>query len=69
MELKSSLIAILVLILLALPCISRGEKVPSNLGSEIYEIDYRGPETHSYIPPPYRGRPYIHHDVMHHKSK
>lgn len=24
------------------------------LDSEIYEIDYRGPETHSYRPPPNR---------------
>lgn len=25
-----------------------------NMDSEVYEIDYRGPETHSYIPPPDR---------------
>ncbi|KAK3021358.1 hypothetical protein RJ639_045991 [Escallonia herrerae] len=24
----------------------------SDLDSEIYDIDYRGPETHSYLPPP-----------------
>lgn len=30
--------------------------------SEIYEIDYKGPETHSYIPPPEKsgGRPFVH---------
>ncbi|XP_019054189.1 PREDICTED: uncharacterized protein LOC109115044 [Nelumbo nucifera] len=35
----------------------------NNLDREVYEIDYRGPETHSYIPPPNqsRGRPFIHH--------
>lgn len=30
--------------------------------SGVYVIDYRGPETHSYIPPPDRGH-------RHHRSK
>lgn len=42
--------------------------------AEVYVIDYRGPETHSYIPPPNRsgGRPHVHHRnvvVLHRKSK
>ena len=40
---------------------------------DIYEIDYRGPETHSYLPPPNRsnGRLNIHHQNVnaHGKSK
>lgn len=38
--------------------------------SEIYEIDYRGPETHTSIPPPRGGRHNNHHQGMlfHHKA-
>ncbi|KAF6134683.1 hypothetical protein GIB67_002084 [Kingdonia uniflora] len=46
--------------------------VPSQGGSdtvlgsnnEVYEIDYRGPETHTFIPPPHRSgdSPWDHHD-------
>lgn len=45
---------------------------------EVYVIDYRGPETHTYMPPPNRsggggggGRPHIHHRnfVLRRKSK
>ena len=34
------------------------------LDSEIYEIDYRGPETHSFVPPPdhSHGKPHSAHD-------
>lgn len=45
------------------------------LDSEVYEIDYRGPETHSSIPPPDhshgRGKPVIRHesDVVPPESK
>ncbi|KAL3839639.1 hypothetical protein ACJIZ3_024230 [Penstemon smallii] len=33
--------------------------------TEVYVIDYRGPETHTYIPPPNRAgdRPKIHHQT------
>lgn len=34
------------------------------LGSEIFEIDYRGPETHSQRPPPNR-----YGNVPHHKNR
>uniref|UniRef100_A0A3Q7IMB4 Uncharacterized protein n=1 Tax=Solanum lycopersicum TaxID=4081 RepID=A0A3Q7IMB4_SOLLC len=41
--------------------------------SEIYEIDYRGPETHTYIPPPKgsKGKHNFHHQNMmlkHHRK-
>lgn len=34
------------------------------MDSEIYEIDYRGPETHSFVPPPdhSHGKPHSAHD-------
>lgn len=44
----------------------------SKMDSEIYEIDYRGPETHTYIPPPKgsRGKHNFHHQSMlkHHRK-
>ncbi|KAI3523000.1 hypothetical protein L2E82_05599 [Cichorium intybus] len=48
--------AFLLFLLFAMPAFSRGRlKLPTaKLNSEIYEIDYRGPETHSYKPPPNR---------------
>ncbi|XP_052176459.1 uncharacterized protein LOC127790807 [Diospyros lotus] len=47
MELKAGILSIFLLfLLLASPCL------PDDSG--IYDIDYRGPETHSYIPPPNR---------------
>ncbi|KAJ4828425.1 hypothetical protein Tsubulata_016768 [Turnera subulata] len=57
---------IFLLLLLVTPGICRGTADYSWLDvadSEMYEIDYRGPETHSsVIPPPghSRGRPWIH---------
>ncbi|TKY52903.1 hypothetical protein E2542_SST24425 [Spatholobus suberectus] len=45
----------LLILILALPCFSRGES--EALHPEIYEIDYRGPETHSsVVPPPHHFR-------------
>lgn len=43
------------------------------MDSEIYEIDYRGPETHTYIPPPKgsKGKHNFHHQNMmlkHHRK-
>ncbi|EEF37135.1 conserved hypothetical protein [Ricinus communis] len=63
MGLKSSFTSFFLLyLLLALPCISRGTEGSQVADSDIYEIDYRGPETHSSaMPPPGRshGRPFI----------
>ncbi|KAF5747890.1 hypothetical protein HS088_TW05G00620 [Tripterygium wilfordii] len=49
MELKS---IFLLFLLLTIPCIARGGSDHGLDSEEIYEIDYRGPETHSAIPPP-----------------
>ncbi|KAI7998816.1 hypothetical protein LOK49_LG10G01788 [Camellia lanceoleosa] len=66
MELKTIITTIFLLFLfMATPIFSKD--------SGIYDIDYRGPETHSYIPPPNRsgGKQYIHQEstVTHRKSK
>ncbi|BBH06025.1 hypothetical protein Prudu_017571 [Prunus dulcis] len=61
MELKdSTILTFLLLFFLATPCFSRGGS--DVVGTEVYEIDYRGPETHSSIPPPdhSHGKPLIH---------
>ncbi|KAK7393567.1 hypothetical protein VNO78_22125 [Psophocarpus tetragonolobus] len=51
---------LLFILILALPHFSKGES--EALQSEIYEIDYRGPETHSSgVPPPHHfhvGKPH-----------
>ncbi|KAI5425950.1 hypothetical protein KIW84_031683, partial [Lathyrus oleraceus] len=54
----------LFLILMTLPYFSKGGS--EALNSEIYEIDYRGPETHSFVPPPNHSHGKIH--SPHHKS-
>ncbi|KAL3623315.1 hypothetical protein CASFOL_032131 [Castilleja foliolosa] len=77
MEMKASLIVTLLLFILLLvgPGFSRRTLGVKNMNSEnIYEIDYRGPETHTYIPPPNLAgaRPSIHHQTStahRHKSK
>ncbi|PON69250.1 hypothetical protein PanWU01x14_089730 [Parasponia andersonii] len=51
MEFKSSFKIIICLFLFAAPYFTRGES-DLVVDTEIYEIDYRGPETHSSIPPP-----------------
>uniref|UniRef100_A0A2P2J9U2 Uncharacterized protein n=2 Tax=Rhizophora mucronata TaxID=61149 RepID=A0A2P2J9U2_RHIMU len=62
MELKSGITAVFLLSLfLATPYPSKGRS--SDVADpEIYEIDYRGPQTHSKLPPPAhsRGWPRIH---------
>ncbi|XP_010253574.1 PREDICTED: uncharacterized protein LOC104594796 [Nelumbo nucifera] len=77
MELKTSaafITLLLLSILLARSNLSEGgsDATVTGLDREVYEIDYRGPETHSYNPPPKRsgGRPFIHHGStnMHHPS-
>ncbi|KAG6692926.1 hypothetical protein I3843_10G128300 [Carya illinoinensis] len=52
MELKSRITPILFLFLLiTVPYVSRGDS--NELDPEVYEIDYRGPETHSSVNPPH----------------
>ncbi|KAF3623972.1 hypothetical protein BC332_23128 [Capsicum chinense] len=73
MELKCGFIVIFLLLLLVAPSFSSssGKMDLSNVDtSEIYEIDYRGPETHTNIPPPRGGRHNSHHQGMlfHHKA-
>ncbi|KAF5182572.1 hypothetical protein FRX31_027847 [Thalictrum thalictroides] len=75
--LKSNILIIVVFLVLTVtrPTFSRVSpgahaEDPAN---EVYEIDYRGPETHSFIPPPDRstGSPFVHHEsvMAHHKLK
>ncbi|XAR50996.1 hypothetical protein NMG60_11005487 [Bertholletia excelsa] len=62
MELKASFTIIFTLfLLLASSCLSEGELDVANMDSEIYDIDYRGPETHSHLPPPSRSGGRHHH--------
>ncbi|KAG8374252.1 hypothetical protein BUALT_Bualt11G0112000 [Buddleja alternifolia] len=57
MEFKARIIGFLILfLLLSGPGFSKARLHVKNAGSDIYEIDYRGPETHTYIPPPNRDR-------------
>nr|KJB16753.1 hypothetical protein B456_002G249500 [Gossypium raimondii] len=46
-------ILLLLLLLLSIPYFSTGSFDVSE--KEVYEIDYRGPETHTSIPPPGHG--------------
>ncbi|XP_042013025.1 uncharacterized protein LOC121761453 [Salvia splendens] len=68
--LKPSFLCILLLLLLLFfgPGFSAGRMHAKNMGSEVYDIDYRGPETHTYNPPPNRAGPRIPHQARH-KSK
>ncbi|KAK1563268.1 hypothetical protein Q3G72_025179 [Acer saccharum] len=68
MELKSTtLLAFLfILFLISSPKGGSSEVVVAAVDShEVYEIDYKGPETHASIPPPdhSRGKPMIRHDA------
>ncbi|EOA22389.1 hypothetical protein CARUB_v10003024mg, partial [Capsella rubella] len=52
---------LIIYLLLAVPCFAKEQTLTD---SEVYEIDYRGPETHNSRPPPetIHGKPpYIHH--------
>ncbi|KAJ0087983.1 uncharacterized protein LOC116110881 [Pistacia vera] len=58
---------LLLLVFLAQPRFSIGGSMEmgSTSESDVYEIDYKGPETHSSIPPPdhsYRKKPMIHRE-------
>ncbi|XP_015055131.1 uncharacterized protein LOC107001687 [Solanum pennellii] len=70
---KASFICIFLIFLLIDPCSSSGKMDLFKMDSEIYEIDYRGPETHTYIPPPKgsKGKHNFHHQNMmlkHHRK-
>ncbi|KAL1541286.1 hypothetical protein AAHA92_25528 [Salvia divinorum] len=71
MELNCSILCILLFLLLSGPGFSAGRMHAKNMGSEVYDIDYRGPETHTYNPPPNRAGPRIPHQAgsARHKSK
>ncbi|XP_010490780.1 PREDICTED: uncharacterized protein LOC104768481 isoform X2 [Camelina sativa] len=62
---KSTVVSFLIIyLLLAVPCFAKGSE---QTDSEVYEIDYRGPETHNSRPPPetIHGKPpYIHHKTL-----
>ncbi|KAE9585461.1 hypothetical protein Lalb_Chr25g0289201 [Lupinus albus] len=44
--------SIFLILIFTLPYFSMGGPRSEALDSEIYDIDYRGPETHSSVPPP-----------------
>ncbi|KAL8094742.1 uncharacterized protein LOC141692550 [Apium graveolens] len=45
------------LVLFVIPCLAKEKVDPEGMDTGIYEIDYRGPETHTYtLPPPNKGR-------------
>ncbi|PNX84500.1 hypothetical protein L195_g040561 [Trifolium pratense] len=50
MDLRPSTFIINCFLLFLIVTFSRGGS--ETLDSEIYEIDYKGPETHSFVPPP-----------------
>ncbi|KAJ0234887.1 Transmembrane protein [Hirschfeldia incana] len=58
---KSTVLILLMYLLLVVSCFAIGSE---NMDSNVYEIDYRGPETHNSRPPPetlHGKRPFIHH--------
>ncbi|XVE96741.1 hypothetical protein REPUB_Repub02eG0248800 [Reevesia pubescens] len=70
-KLRPISIIFLLLLLLSIPYFSTGNLDVSD--KEVYEIDYRGPETHSSIPPPdhsHNHRHWIHREtnLLPHKS-
>ncbi|XP_047337034.1 uncharacterized protein LOC124940554 [Impatiens glandulifera] len=74
---RSLYVVFLLFLLFVIPCSFSSEKVVDE--GLIYDIDYRGPETHSsQLPPPYQsgGWPYHHGKInvhrgtlSHHKSR
>ncbi|XAR69050.1 hypothetical protein NMG60_11000503 [Bertholletia excelsa] len=74
MEPRAGSIAFFFLVLLlTTPCFSQGGLEVSKVDSEVYEIDYKGPETHSHNPPPSQSHHKLsaHQEgtVVHRKSK
>ncbi|KAK4392176.1 hypothetical protein Sango_1995400 [Sesamum angolense] len=73
MEMKNSCIGTLrlffLLLLGAVPAFSIGRLHAKNMGTEIYDIDYRGPETHTYIPPPNRAGDHYQTSMARRRSK
>ncbi|XP_031486471.1 uncharacterized protein LOC116254940 [Nymphaea colorata] len=51
MELKSSVAFALILLFLLQPRMSKGAGSSDWKPAEVYEIDYKGPETHFFPPP------------------
>ncbi|KAM3304205.1 hypothetical protein P3S67_015237 [Capsicum chacoense] len=49
MEMKTSFICIFLIVLLIAPFFFFRKKDLQSMDSEIYEIDYRGPETHNFF--------------------
>ncbi|CAO2824250.1 unnamed protein product [Amaranthus hypochondriacus] len=49
----------------------RGEEMSNMNDEHVYEIDYRGPETHSHLPPPKTldQKPHIHHHKLAKRSR
>ncbi|KAK9124318.1 hypothetical protein Sjap_013920 [Stephania japonica] len=70
MEIMKSLLTIAFVVTLVLadhPIQSQGRFHMVDSKTDVYEIDYRGPETHSFVPPPDRsggGGPWIHHEPV-----
>ncbi|OMO73516.1 hypothetical protein COLO4_27060 [Corchorus olitorius] len=67
-----SITLLLLILLLSIPYFSTGGSLEVS-EKEVYEIDYRGPETHSSIPPPDHSHGHKHWvhketDFLHHKS-
>ncbi|KFK24767.1 hypothetical protein AALP_AA8G022300 [Arabis alpina] len=59
MKSTTVVIFLVIYLLVAVPCLVKEE-----MDSEVYEIDYRGPETHNSRPPPetlHDKPPHIHH--------
>ncbi|KAL9235891.1 hypothetical protein vseg_010622 [Gypsophila vaccaria] len=67
MELKHGVFAMLIVYVLVAPYTSSvraRELVEIVRNEDIYEIDYKGPETHSHLPPPKLGKgPFIHDQI------
>nr|GMD62732.1 Topoisomerase 1-associated factor like [Ipomoea batatas] len=58
---------ILLFLFLVAPCFSDGEPDGSGSSPVVYDIDYRGPETHTTVPPPKRGRR-RRRNIIHHQQ-
>lgn len=58
MGLRSCLIMVVIMVLAVTASgIAQEYEIPDTSSPEVYQIDYRGPETHSFLPPPRRSGP------------
>ncbi|XP_074312076.1 uncharacterized protein LOC141647685 [Silene latifolia] len=69
MELKHGIVALLIVYFFVAPyafSVRARELAEVVSDEDVYEIDYRGPETHSHLPPPKKlgGAPYIHDQTV-----